>query len=67
MPAPQRQLKDLISIGPAMLKDFEQLGGGRRKIGLKNSRLARILTSFVNRNVIFCLTEFKSRLLSLYE
>ena len=26
MPTPsQRQLKDLISIGPAMLKDFEQL------------------------------------------
>jgi Pathogenicity locus len=27
MPTPsQRQLKDLISIGPAMLKDFERLG-----------------------------------------
>ena len=26
MPIPQRQLKDLISIGPAMLKDFAQLG-----------------------------------------
>ena len=27
MPTPsQRQLKDLISIGPAMLRDFEQLG-----------------------------------------
>lgn len=26
MPTPQRQLKDLISIGPAMLKDFAQLG-----------------------------------------
>jgi nucleotidyltransferase/DNA polymerase involved in DNA repair len=27
MPTPsQRRLKDLISIGPAMLKDFEQLG-----------------------------------------
>jgi len=27
MPTPaQRQLKDLISIGPAMLKDFQQLG-----------------------------------------
>jgi nucleotidyltransferase/DNA polymerase involved in DNA repair len=27
MPSPaQRQLKDLISIGPAMLKDLEQLG-----------------------------------------
>ncbi len=44
-----------------------ELATFRRKIGLKNSRLARILTSFVDRNVIFCLTEFKSRLLSLYE
>jgi hypothetical protein len=26
MPTPQPQLKDLISIGPAMLKDFAQLG-----------------------------------------
>jgi nucleotidyltransferase/DNA polymerase involved in DNA repair len=27
MPTPsQRQLQDLISVGPAMLKDFEQLG-----------------------------------------
>ena len=24
--APQRQLRDLISVGPAMLRDFEQLG-----------------------------------------
>jgi hypothetical protein len=26
MPTPQRQLGDLISIGPAMLRDFEMLG-----------------------------------------
>jgi hypothetical protein len=26
MAGPRRQLKDLISIGPAMLRDFEQLG-----------------------------------------
>ena len=25
MPTPQRQLRDLISIGPAMLRDFEML------------------------------------------
>ena len=26
MPAPQRQLRDLFSIGPAMLRDFDLLG-----------------------------------------
>jgi len=26
MPSPQRQLRDLYSIGPAMLRDFELLG-----------------------------------------
>jgi len=26
MPAKERELKDLVSIGPAMLRDFERLG-----------------------------------------
>jgi hypothetical protein len=47
--------------------DLRGLATFRRKIGLKNSRLARILNPFVDRNVIFCLTEFKSCLLSVYE
>jgi hypothetical protein len=44
--------------------EAETLATFRRKIGLKNSRLARLLIRFFDRNVIFFLTEFKKFLLS---